>query len=214
MQSAPDISLRSGFLGWQCRIRQLAVRQLEGRPSPGMTPEAFAVGSAGAGVAGSVGAGENPASLGPVVMLILKQPEFSATPEFRHMVKQTHDPRQRREKALRFLASSYYQRAREFSDELTALFGPVAPTGAPGSAPSAKSSAGVADTLLAAGECRLVFREFSQGYDLTCAVRELEKGEEGFEGAYWHNSLFNPAIPAGVRVLGFQPDWARCRALD
>ncbi|MHC8508392.1 MAG: hypothetical protein ACYYKD_03180 [Rhodospirillales bacterium] len=205
MQSAPDIPLRGGFLGWQCRIRQLAVRQLEGRPSPGMTPEAFAAGSAGAGVIGSAGAGENAASLGPVVVLILKQPEFSATPEFRHMVKQTHDPRQRREKALRFLASSYYQRAREFSDELTALFGPVAP--------GVKSSAGVADTLLAAGECRLVFREFSQGYDLTCAVRELEKGEEGFEGAYWHNSLFNPAIPAGVRVLGFQPDWPRCSAL-
>lgn len=187
MQSTPETPLRDSFLGWQCRIRQLAVRQNEGRPSPGMTPEAFVTGA-------SPGA-----SLGPVVTLVLKQPAFSAAPEFRHMVKQTHDPRLRREKALRFLAGSYYQRAREFSDELAALFGP---------------GAGAADALLAAGECRLVFGEFSQGYDLTCAVREMREDEEGFQAAYWHNSLFNAAVPAGVRVLGFAPDWARSSVLD
>jgi hypothetical protein len=30
--------LRDDFLGWQCRIRQIAMRQDSGRPSPGMRP--------------------------------------------------------------------------------------------------------------------------------------------------------------------------------
>src|SRR5262245_24708716 len=31
-------SLREDFLAWQCRIRQIAMRQDGGRPSPGMRP--------------------------------------------------------------------------------------------------------------------------------------------------------------------------------
>ena len=31
-------TLRDDFLAWQCRIRQIAMRQDGGRPSPGMRP--------------------------------------------------------------------------------------------------------------------------------------------------------------------------------
>ena len=47
MQSVNE-GLRQAFLGWQCRLRQLAVRENEARPSPGMRP-ALEVASQNAG---------------------------------------------------------------------------------------------------------------------------------------------------------------------
>ncbi len=43
-------------------------------------------------------------------------------------------------------------------------------------------------------------------------LEELLKGEPAFQATYWHNALFNPALPGGLRVLAFQPDWARAEA--
>ncbi|MCH7795324.1 MAG: hypothetical protein IH900_09330, partial [Proteobacteria bacterium] len=36
---AAQAALRDHFLGWQCRLRQMAVRQAGGRPTSGMRPE-------------------------------------------------------------------------------------------------------------------------------------------------------------------------------
>ena len=173
-QNQPN--LRDTFLGWQCRIRQMAIRQSEGRPTPAMMPEVFV--------------GDE--SLGNIVTLIVKQAPYSVTPEFQHMVKSTQDPRQRREKALKFLASAYYQRSREFSDELTALFA---------------VDSGVASALVTADDCRLVFNQYNQSFDLTCQARALSVNDYGHQTTFWHNSLFNPALSRDVLVIGFRPDW-------
>jgi len=169
---------RREFLGWQCRIRQLSVRQADGRPTSGMRP--------------GVTLPDDGANLGKVIVLIRKKASQEVTARFQHMVRKTRDPAERRESALRFLAEAYYQRPEEFSDELTALFGP---------------SSAVADRLLEAGRCGLDFAQFEQRYQLTCRVKLLAAADAGFEFTYWHNSLFNPAIPGDVRVLAFQPDW-------
>jgi len=169
---------RREFLGWQCRIRQLSVRQADGRPTSGMRP--------------GVTLPDDGANLGKVIVLIRKKASQEVTARFQHMVRKTRDPAERRESALRFLAEAYYQRPEEFSDELTALFGP---------------SSAVADRLLEAGRCGLDFAQFEQRYQLTCRVKLLADSDAGFEFTYWHNSLFNPAIPGDVRVLAFQPDW-------
>jgi hypothetical protein len=109
------------------------------------------------------------------------------------MVRKTRDPAERFENALRFLAAAYYQRPDEFSDEMTALFGP-------GSA--------LVRRLLEAGQCTLDFEQFEQRYRLRCRVEELAQTDEAFQFTYWHNSLFNPAMPGDVRILRFTPDWS------
>ena len=38
--------IRDHFLGWQCRVRQLAMRQAGGRPTSGMRPEVAQIGRA------------------------------------------------------------------------------------------------------------------------------------------------------------------------
>lgn len=170
---------RHAFLGWQCRIRQLSVRQSGGRPTSGMQPRVYLP--------------PEQRSLGEIVVLIRKTASREVTSQLQHMVRKTRDPAQRHASALGFLAAAYYQRPDEFSDELTALFGP---------------RCALVERLLAARQCTLDFEQYEQRYRLRCRVAALTESDEAFQFTYWHNSLFNPAIPGGVRVLAFRPDWS------
>ena len=180
---AAQTALRSHFLGWQCRLRQLAVREAGGQPTSGMRPEVALE-----------GAGD---SLGRITLLIVRAEPGKTTAEFRHLFRRTRDPAIRYQDAVKVLSATYYQHPRDFSDELTALFGPDSETAA---------------KLIEAGACSLAFAQYNQSYRLPCRLRELPEAHAAHQATYWHNALFNPAIPAGARVLGFQPDWARAEA--
>ena len=172
-------AVRNAFLGWQCRIRQLSVRQADGRPSPGMRPRV------------SLPPGDT--DLGHITVLIRKKASQEVTAQLQHMVRKTRDPAERFDGALRFLAAAYYQRPVEFSDEMTALFG-------------ARSE--LVRKLLEAGHCTLDFEQFGQRYRLSCRVEALAESDAAFQFTYWHNSLFNPALPSDVQILAFKPDWS------
>ncbi len=182
LESAQE-ALRDHFLGWQCRLRQLAVRQAGGRPTSGMRPALR--------LPGETGADPN------ITLLIVRREPEETTAQFRHLVRRTHDPAERHDAALKVLAAAYYQKPHEFSDELTGLFGP---------------DSAQAGQLLGEGRCALRFEQYSQRYTLPCRVRGLAESEPAYQATYWHNALFNPDIPAGIRILGFQPDWAEAEA--
>jgi hypothetical protein len=172
--------LREEFIAWQCRLRQLAVRELAGRPTPGMRPRVVA---------------PDGTELNPGIVVLLNKAEPADTIMlFRHQVLKTFDPIERYDKALEIMAASYFQAPGEFSDVLTALFGP---------------DSALVERLLAAGRCVLEFSQFAQGYRLPCAVARLGEEDEAFQVTYWHNRLYNDAMPAGVQVLSFTPDWSR-----
>ena len=178
----PDHAARAArheFLGWQCRIRQLSVCQDGGRPTSGMRPR--------------VSLPPDGTNLGHIVVLIRKKASQEVTARFQHLVRRTRDPAERREDALRFLAAAYYQRPDEFSDDMTALFAP---------------RSALVERFLDVGQCTLDFEQFGQCYRLRCRVNALAESDAAFQFTYWHNSLFNPAIPGDARVLGFQPDWS------
>lgn len=175
--------LRDEFIGWQCRLRQLAVREFAGRPTPGMRPRALT--PAGDEIAPAV------------VVLIVKESPDHSTKQFRFQVSKTHDPVERYDKALELLAGAYFQQPREFSDRMTALFGP---------------DSAVAARLLTFGRCVLEFEQYSQAYRLPSAVSELAETDDFFQATYWHNRLYNPDMPPGVRVLAFTPEWAHASA--
>ena len=175
--------LRDRFLGWQSRIRQIVMRSHDGRPTSGMTP--------------LVSAAHESTPVARIVTVMCKRPEHSATMEFRHMARRSHDPAERHEAALKFLAERYFQAPREFSDTLTASF-PL------DSATAAK--------LLAHRECRLDFEQFSQRYRVHCTVRRLSRNNPLREATFWHNLLFNPRLSADCTILGFEPDWPKSEA--
>jgi len=178
--STPDAgrALRLGFLRWQCRVRQMAMREAMGRPTEGITPALILPGA------------EEP--MGHIITVMSKDPRHSKTPEMRHMAQRTNDPAQRREAALRFFSETYYQKAEAFSDLLSATF----PPGSEGAA-----------AIREAGHCRLVFDAYAQRFDLTCRVWRLAEHHPVWQATYWHNLLFNPGLPADTVILGFEPDW-------
>jgi hypothetical protein len=70
----------------------------------------------------------------------------------------------------------------------------------------------MAARLRADGRCVLRFSQYEQRYDLPCRVRALAEDDPAFQATYWHNSLFNPDLPAGIQILGFQPEWESATA--
>ncbi len=170
--------LKREFLAWQCRIRQIAMRQDGGRPSPGMRPRLF---------------DRNGTELIPALtVLLIPQDPAESTDFFRFQVMKTADPRELYERALRFLQADYFQQPETFSDKLVAILPEDSP---------------LAAKLLTEGRCVLEFAQFNQTYRLPCTVFVLEPGEPAREAAIWHNRLFNPALTDSVPVLQFRPDW-------
>ena len=179
----PDTRLRDGFIGWQCRVRQHAMREYGGRPSPGMRPRV--VGVDGAAIARAI-----------TVVLVEADPAESIA-QFRHIVRRTQDPARRHGDAVTLLSAGYFQKSRSFADAMAALF----PAGSP-----------TAAALVRAAACVLEFEQFSQSYRLPCAVEDLAEDDPAFQATLWHNAMFNPAPPGAVRILAFTPDWRRATA--
>jgi hypothetical protein len=174
---------RDGFLGWQCLIRQTAMREDGGRPSPGMRPR----------VLDPSGRELSPAL---TVLLIPKEPEES-TAFFRFQVMKTQDPRDVYERALTFLQADFFQAPETFTDRLVTVL---------------PFDATLAAALLEEGACVLEFVQSRQSYRIAAEVRALKSGHPAREAAIWHNRLFNPDLPDNVHVLEFRPDWLSVEA--
>lgn len=172
--------LRDAFLGWQCRCRQMMMRDNAGKPTDAVMPEVTL-------------AGEKDA-IGHIITVLNKTPAHSVTPELVHMAKRTADPAKWRADALTFFSATYYQKGHEFSDVLTATFQP----GSEG-----------AKRIKAAGEVTLIFAAYGERYDLICKVHKLSRRNPLRQATMAHNTLFNPAISPDTEVLGFEPDWSR-----
>lgn len=166
------------FIGWQCRLRQLAARQDGGRPSAGMRPRVTTPNG-------------DELSSGIVTLISEAEPEIS-TQQFRYTYLQTHDPNERYDRMLEILQARYFQEPARFSSQLTALFG---------------SDSAFAAQLVERGRCVLEFEQYTQGYRLPCAVARLNPAHPRHQATLWHNRLFNPNVPAGAVVLAFTPDW-------
>ena len=164
------------FIGWQCRLRKRSMRELEGRPTEGMTAGIY-----------SVSGGEEQSRLN---FLILHQDSADRTAEFRNIVRKSQDPSQWRKNGLRILSERHYQTDQGFRDGLTALF--------------ALDSA-VAAALVEAGQCRLKFAENTIEHSFDFGVTVLPQNSEPYQATYWHNHLFNPALPGNVQILEFSP---------
>jgi len=168
---------KSAFLAWQCRARQIVMRENGGRPDAAVTPELTLYGES--------------VPFRRIVTVLPRRQEFSKTPEIRHLVQQTPDPRQRHDKAIEFFSEAYYQNSREFSGLLTATFSPISSS---------------AKTIESAARCVLMFDAYGHRFDLDCAVRRLGHSDHAYDATRWHNLLFNPNLDPQIIVLGFEFD--------
>ncbi len=169
------------FMAWQCLIRQHAMRREGGRPSDGMAPLAVLPGGT---------------ELGRVLTVILQRDPAPTAAVFAHAVRSTHDPRERFEKGLKVLSSTYFQKSAGFEPRLFAQFSP-------------RSSVG--RRLVEAGRSTLRFEQFSQTWRLPCLIRPLAPDDPFARALYWHNALFGPP-PATRTALAFEPVWSAAQA--
>ena len=173
------LPIKDHFLGWQCRVREYAMRNGDGRPTKGMRPRVLL--EDGAEVASAA-----------TLLLVPIHPQESIQ-QFRFMALKTNDPRERLKKAIELLSSTFYQHVENFSGVMTGLF--------PGSSETVK-------TLVNKKSCVLEFDYQQQSFRIPFRVRVLKKKEPAYEFTYWHNFLFNPYLFPEVKVLGFDPNWS------
>ena len=74
-------TMKRAFLGWQCRLRQIAVREEDGRPTPGMRPQ--------------FDFSEDGQFANAITVLIVRVDAFADASQFRHLVLRSQDPAER-----------------------------------------------------------------------------------------------------------------------
>ena len=87
------LPIQNYFIGWQCRVREFALRNEEGRPNEGMRPQ----------IELKNGEVVFPAA----TLLILPDHPEQTIRQFRFMALKTHDPKERYTKALQLLAAKF-----------------------------------------------------------------------------------------------------------
>ena len=178
MQRISNQALRDYFIGWQCRLRQIAMREYGGEPLPGLRPKVST---------------KSGAIILPAMTVLLIERDSSASTAFLKFQALRHNERQRTfEAGVRFLGAEHYQAPELFSDVVTAVF-------------SKESEA--ATTMLRMREVLLDFGQFSQSFRMFCKVRRLKADEPFREASLYQTRIFNPAVPNDALVLGFTPDW-------
>ena len=178
-QKNERLPIQNHFIGWQCRVRQYAMRNGEGRPTPGMRPDVL------------LEDGKEVASA--VTLLLVPDQLQESIGQFRFMALKTQDPRERYKKAVQLLSASFYQNVEQFSGLLTGLF---------------SRSSETVKMLVKKRRCVLKFDYQQQSYRIPASLKDFPKEEQAYEFTYWHNFLFNPYLSPDVTVLGFEPDWS------
>ena len=174
------LPIQNYFIGWQCRVRELALRSEEGRPNGGMRPQIILKN-------GKV------VFSAATLLIIPDQPDQSIR-QFRFMALKTQDPKERYTKALQLLAARFYQNAEDFSGAMSGIF--------------SRTSEEV-KALVKHQYCVMEFDYQQQTFKIPCHVSASPKNEPVYEFTYWHNYLFNPNLSPEVTVLHFKPDWSK-----
>ena len=178
-QKNERLPIQNHFIGWQCRVRQYAMRNGEGRPTSGMRPDVL------------LEDGKEVASA--VTLLLVPDLLQDSIRQFRFMALKTQDPQERYKKAIQLLSSTFYQNVENFSGLMTGVF--------------SKNSETV-NRLTKNQRCVLEFDFQKQEFRVSTGIKVLLKKNPEYEFTYWHNFLFNPHLSPNVTVLGFQPDWS------
>lgn len=183
MKAIGNEELRDRFIGWQLRIRQIAMRERGGRPLEAMRPR--------------VSTTNGEVVMAAMTVLMVPIEPYEATAFFRFQVMKTNEPQKVYDSVMKYLQADYFSAEATFSDRLTALFPADSPTAA---------------ALVEKKQVLLDFAQWSQTWRLPCRVKLLKADDEARQHTLWHNRVFNPAIGNDAVVLAFTPDWKRAQA--
>ena len=109
---------------------------------------------------------------------------------FEFMIKQTHEPEIRFDKAVKFLSSEYYNTPSNFDGSFTATFA---------------YQSTVAKKILKQKKTYVQFFENTTGFHFPINISKLKKTDLKWKYTFWHNSFFNPSLNENIEILNFTP---------
>ena len=181
MESVCQQSDSRAFVYWQCQIRKFSVRKLQARPTSGIRPELFLDGS----------------SIGIITTLIVPEFPDDDISHLKHAYQKTFDPNKRRENALKYLQSEFYQFPQRFNGELTAL---------------AAKGADWVKRVIQADQVELLFDQDSRQWRLCCETEILSTDDQRWQFTLAHNQLFNHTLTLDIDVILFRPVWDQAKS--
>jgi len=167
----------SEFIIWQCSLRQRNFRMFEGKPSEGTVAVAIDK--------------KNNNELASFRSILMEKKCLNTSKMFEFIHKQTHDPKTKFDKAIKFFSSEYYNTPKYFDGSFTATF---------------KNKSKIAKNLLKLKKINVQFFERETGFNFTVKITKLKKTNDKWKYTFYHNAFFNINLTEDIEILNFSPD--------
>tara|TARA_B100000029_G_scaffold464209_1_gene498031 strand:- start:226 stop:771 length:546 start_codon:yes stop_codon:yes gene_type:complete len=164
----------SDFVIWQCSLRQRNFRMFSGKPSEGTIAKIINL--------------KSNEEICDIRSVLIEKNCLNTAKMFEFMIKQTHEPELRFDKAIKFLSSEYYNHPENFEGSFTATF---------------EKSSDIFKKLLEIKKSNVQFFERETGFVFPVTISKLKKKDPRWQYTFWHNFFFNPALNENIEILHF-----------
>ncbi len=166
----------SDFVIWQCSLRQRNFRMFAGKPSDGTIANILDI--------------KTEIEICNIRSVLLEKNCFNTAKMFEFMIKQTHEPEIRFDKAVKFLSSDYYNTPSNFDGSFAATF---------------TYQSTIVKKILKQKKTNVQFFENKTGFYFPVNITKLKKIDPKWKYTYFHNSFFNPSLNENIEILNFSP---------
>ncbi len=166
----------SNFVIWQCSLRQRNFRMFSGKPSDGTIANISDV--------------KSKKEISNIRSVLIEKNCTNTAKMFEFMIKQSHEPEIRFDKAVKFLASEYYNFPVNFDGSFTATF---------------DNKSNILKKLINKKNLIVQFFERETGFNFYVKVKKLKKTDSKWKYTFFHNFFFNPALNENIEILHFCP---------
>ena len=164
----------SDFVIWQCSLTQRNFRIFGGKPSEGTIAKIINL--------------KSNKEICDIRSVLIEKNCLNTAKMFEFMVKQTHEPELRFDKAIKFLSSEYYNHPENFEGSFTATF---------------DKNSNIFKKLLKIKKSNVQFFERETGFVFPVTISKLKKNDPRWQYTFWHNFFFNPALNENIEILYF-----------
>ena len=162
------------FVIWQCSLRQRNFREFSGKPSEGTIAKILNT--------------KSNTEICNIRSVLIEKNCLNTAKMFEFMIKQTHEPEIRFDKAVKFLSSEYYNNSENFEGSFTATF---------------DKHSDIYKKLIKIKKSNVQFFEKETGFRFPVTIRKLKKNDPKWQYTFWHNFIFNPSLNENIEILYF-----------
>ena len=175
----------SDFVVWQCSIRQRNFRMFSGKPSDGTIAKIIDL--------------KTNKEVCDIRSVLIEKNCLNTAKMFKFMIKQTHEPELRFDKAIKFLSSEYYNNPKNFEASFTATF---------------DKNSQIYKKLLKIKKSYVQFFERDSGFLFPVTISKLKKNDSKWQYTFCHNFFFNPALNENIEILYFNAEKEKIKKIN